>query len=167
MQLSCIWFTILHTSFMIGCVIFTSFTKMVDYLSGVALDVELRVGSSRCCLNDVLLRNLSTVLQKWHLASSASPQTKPHVSMPSLEEEQLSCLDVTRTGLVWFNVLHSWQFDLLNSLQPTNWFVKWCPHGVGVFALMVAWLPFCLPCSTFLKASCLSRARPLRLGDFV
>lgn len=34
------------------------------------------------------------------------------------------------------------------------------PFGLSVFALMVAWLPFCLPCSMFLKASCFNQARP-------
>lgn len=34
------------------------------------------------------------------------------------------------------------------------------PLDLRVFALMVAWLPFCLPCSMFLKASCFNRARP-------
>lgn len=158
---------------MIRCVIFTSFTKVVGesvgYLLGFLWNFWNKswIRLNRCCLNDVLYY-WETQAQCCTAAEVApcficfpAPQT-PHASTPSFEEEQVSCQDVTLlSGLVWLSVLHSWQFTSIKLSWTYRLIREMMPLGLGMFALVVAWLPFCLPCSIFLKASCLNQARPL------
>lgn len=104
----------------------------------------------------LLLRSLSTVLHSGisgtllHLLSL--PPQMPHVSMPSLEEEQVSCQDVTlpsglTTAVVFCSLVKSHLLNFFN-LQIG----EMMPLGLGVFTVLVAWSCFCLPCSTFQKA---------------
>lgn len=85
--------------------------------------------------------------QKWHLALSAYMPLKSlvHPHSPS-EKSRFSCQDVMlpfglmRTGV--FSALDS--LNWLNSHEPTNWFVKYCPllfvcfYGCLVFVWHVA-----------------------------
>lgn len=77
----------------------------------------------------VLLRNLSTVLQSSRsgtllclLPCLSSPSCIPH--SPS-EKSRFSCQDIMLSFGLMRVTLES--LNLLNSHEPTNWFVKYCP----------------------------------------
>lgn len=132
MQLSCIWFTILPTSFMIGCVIFT-FTKMVGCLSGFLLDVEIRVGSIS---TDVVWMMFCTTEKPKHSAAQQLrllPLKRLMYPRPPSKRSRFLATFFWPCVVLAFCTL-----DLLNSLQPTNWLVKWCPV---VLACRLSWLP--------------------------
>lgn len=93
----------------------------------------------------VLRRNISTLLHSGRSGTLLDLLPCPSnasccVSLPSWRGAALlpRCI-----SSIWPYV-HSW-----HSLQPTDCRVKWCPLVFGVFALLVAWLLFCLSRSIF------------------
>lgn len=85
---------------------------------------------SELCI--VLLRNLSTVLHSskggtlLHLLSNAA------CPRPPLKRSRFPF------GLMSLSVTHCWQFTSIETLEPTNWFVKWCPL---LLVCLLLWLP--------------------------
>lgn len=159
MQLSCIWFTICHTSFMIGCVFFTSFTKiaveLVGYLVGFLLGVEIRVESEQMLSEwcTVLLRNLSTVLHSGRSCTLLHLLPCPSNASCSHALFWRGADYLPRCNSSFWPYVHSWQFTSIKLYSTYKLLCEMKPLGFGVFILLVACLSFRLPYSTFLKAS--------------
>lgn len=144
MQLSCIWFTILHTSFMIGCVIFYFFYKDSWWVSrlfvGVPLDVEIRVES--VVKTDVVWMMYCTTEKPKHSAAqrcTAAEVAPCFTCLPPLLQSRAGFLPRCNSSLLMCSLaLHS----RLLTIKCYSTYKSICEMtllDIGVFAFMVAW----------------------------